>query len=52
MSKKARAFLWLIREATSEQADEVSGLLLADQRSRWSEFVQKNLVEYLKIRPA
>ena len=52
MSKQTRAFLWLLREATAEQAEEVSRLLRADQRSRWSEFVQKNLVEYLKIKPA
>ena len=46
----SRMFLWLLREATADQAERISRDLIKDSDRRWSEYVNQNLIPYLKIR--
>jgi hypothetical protein len=46
----AQAFLWLLREATADQAERISRDLIADRDRCWSEYVDQNLIPYLKIK--
>jgi hypothetical protein len=45
-----QTFLWLLREATAEQAERISRDLIADRDQRWSQYVNRNLIPYLKIK--
>jgi hypothetical protein len=46
----AQAFLWLLREATADQAERISRDLVANREQRWSQYVNRNLISYLKIK--
>jgi hypothetical protein len=46
----AQAFLWLLREVTADQAERISRDVIADRDQRWSEYVNRNLIPYLKIK--
>ena len=48
MSKERAAFLWLLLDATAEEAEDITEQIRLDPNVTWTGYIEKNLVNHLK----